>query len=236
MVYVFWGDSYSKKHTDFCKCSYIPLSTAAMVERFLSPSVVSLEPVLNLRCYDDMPSTNSDETWGDVDTWKNNRRNRNGNDSIISIYTQKMFVSSPLKDYDLEDDPFLLRDDYHDNRTSPCSIGCTSSLIFVFWLSIVIRWFWGEKHFAAAKFVKVPGSNTLILLIRPSCWLNQLGEVWVFLHPMFSRLAVNMETRWFLSWCLTRYNVKHKSLSSLETWTENIQYVLHRLTIIVQPS
>lgn len=87
---------------------------------------------------------------------------------ILSIYTQKMFVSSPLKDDGLEDAPFLLRDDYHDKRTSPCSIGCTSSLIFVFWLSTVILWFWGEKHFAAAKFVKVPGSNTLILLIRPS--------------------------------------------------------------------
>ena len=62
MGYVFLGDSYLQKHTNFCKCNYIPLSTAAMVERFLSPSVVSLEPVLNLRCYDDMPSTDSDET------------------------------------------------------------------------------------------------------------------------------------------------------------------------------
>ena len=29
---------------------------------------------------------------------------------ILSIYTQKMFVSSPLKDDGLEDAPFLLRD------------------------------------------------------------------------------------------------------------------------------
>ena len=98
----FFRDPIYRKPLIFATVVTVLLSTAVMVnKRFLSHPSFPKRSRLSLRCYDDMPSTNSDETWGDVDTWENNRRNQ-----TVKMYIHlQMFNSSPFKDAGLEDDP-----------------------------------------------------------------------------------------------------------------------------------